>query len=450
MPKRNILDFLSRKKRKIGPKPEPKYKWNSSTKPTYVKNLPPKLPSSKLPQKLPQKLPPKLPPKLPSKLPSKPKPKPLPSPSPSPKPPNTIAQVKVVGRCSHIRDIKRWIETKMKNPKSSNLLLTGPPGSGKTLVLEKIVQTLQLEAETIPMCDLEESMNNGLDMVIFSSAPRKILIIDAIFAYESKIIRIVNLVKRIYGDFKTKTKKSIPLVFIGSDEYNRYLPILKRMCKHIRFNSYSDASLMSICKRAGYKNPGRSIYLAKGDARRMLLSMQLQLSTPHTSHKRPQRISNVFQAVKKASPSNVIEFENTFGSMFSSLVLQHTKVDDLDTIADCLSDGDILRNSVSGLSSYVTLAPLLPIGEFRYKKTTKHKNRNILGTLLVDYKHVHDISCDTAAIDQIYLSRLIQNDLTEEHMFSSTRTPIFDETSGRKKSQRLTKVLREIDRQYKK
>ena len=191
-----------------------------------------------------------------------------------------------IGESGQYQRLQNWIQSRVNNLRLSEsvCLLRGPPGCGKTMMIDEIAKKLGVDVQTYGPGDLINSRvhaNNSLTRAIFGRGFRKrIVVIDAFeyIAQSPSMIHeiITKIVCKMHGVRAGKAlvqpQPSHPVILVGGLEYDPVWMRFKRKSIEITLNPLVDYKMQKILSsHMTISSRNRKfIYMANGDARLML------------------------------------------------------------------------------------------------------------------------------------------------------------------------------------
>ncbi|OYT58300.1 MAG: hypothetical protein B6U68_00325 [Candidatus Aenigmarchaeota archaeon ex4484_14] len=275
----------------------------------------------------------------------------------------------ILGNQKQVFEIKKWIK---KNKKGGALIITGPPGSGKTLSVELIARELKYDLIKLDAGDFRNPEN--IKKLLLSSQQKslmskgKIIFIDELDSVSSSGLKAVHeLIKQ----------SPYPIVTIVDDIYSRKLVNIKKKCDVIKFYKIRQPSLMKFLKKIAEKEGIRTndiilkkiVATSNGDVRAALNDLESLSVNPGEDNYRDVE-NKIFETInvilKTKNPENVrIALKNSNKTLDEivwwleeNIKREYEKKEELAKAYDALSRIDIIQTRIMkrqawSLQSYI-------------------------------------------------------------------------------------------------
>jgi len=275
----------------------------------------------------------------------------------------------ILGNQKQVFEIKKWIK---KNKKGGALIITGPPGSGKTLSVELIARELKYDLIKLDAGDFRNPEN--IKKLLLSSQQKslmskgKIIFIDELDSVSSSGLKAVHeLIKQ----------SPYPIVMIVDDIYSRKLVNIKKKCDVIKFYKIRQPSLMKFLKKIAEKEGIRTndiilkkiVATSNGDVRAALNDLESLSVNPGEDNYRDVE-NKIFETInvilKTKNPENVrIALKNSNKTLDEivwwleeNIKREYEKKEELAKAYDALSRIDIIQTRIMkrqawSLQSYI-------------------------------------------------------------------------------------------------
>jgi len=275
----------------------------------------------------------------------------------------------ILGNQKQVFEIKKWIK---KNKKGGALIITGPPGSGKTLSVELIARELKYDLIKLDAGDFRNPEN--IKKLLLSSQQKslmskgKIIFIDELDSVSSSGLKAVHeLIKQ----------SPYPIVTIVDDIYSRKLVNIKKKCDIVKFYKIRQPSLMKFLKKIAEKEGIRTndiilkkiVATSNGDVRAALNDLESLSVNPGEDNYRDVE-NKIFETInvilKTKNPENVrIALKNSNKTLDEivwwleeNIKREYEKKEELAKAYDALSRIDIIQTRIMkrqawSLQSYI-------------------------------------------------------------------------------------------------
>ncbi|MCD6557493.1 MAG: AAA family ATPase [Candidatus Aenigmarchaeota archaeon] len=275
----------------------------------------------------------------------------------------------ILGNQKQVFEIKKWIK---KNKKGGALIITGPPGSGKTLSVELIAKELKYDLIKLGAGDFRNPEN--IKKLLLSSQQKslmskgKIIFIDELDSVSSSGFKAVHeLIKQ----------SPYPIVMIVDDIYSRKLVNIKKKCDIVKFYKIRQPSLMKFLKKIAEKEGIRTndiilkkiVATSNGDVRAALNDLESLSVNPGEDNYRDVE-NKIFETInvilKTKNPENVrIALKNSNKTLDEivwwleeNIKREYEKKEELAKAYDALSRIDVIQTRIMkrqawSLQSYI-------------------------------------------------------------------------------------------------
>lgn len=135
----------------------------------------------------------------------------------------------VLGNISATRQLKRWMLMWMKGQRQRPLIITGPPGIGKTAMVYALRDELDLELVIISASDFRdrasiEKILGGSILAGTLSGKQKVILIDDVDAMDSEDRGGIPAIAKLIGDAPS------PVILTAGDLWERKIAPLRALC----------------------------------------------------------------------------------------------------------------------------------------------------------------------------------------------------------------------------
>jgi len=172
----------------------------------------------------------------------------------------------IVGYKNEIKQIQTWLKNYQTNKKKM-LLILGPTGSGKTTIVQKILENLQYNIYKFNILDFLEkkeikeriSKITTTKNIQFMMCPKKIkpiIFIDEIEGINVNTKALIDIIKEFIPkspskkkDIKKSKTTNIPVIGIATETYLKKMNDLERKCDIIRFNNPTENNMLNYVRK---------------------------------------------------------------------------------------------------------------------------------------------------------------------------------------------------------
>ncbi|MCX6819578.1 MAG: AAA family ATPase [Candidatus Aenigmarchaeota archaeon] len=281
----------------------------------------------------------------------------------------------MISNKKQLEEIVFWIKNWTKG---KALLLHGPTGSGKSILVRLIAKQLSLELVEYSLC---EQPLLAIKEDILKTSKQKSLF------FKGKLILIdeLELISSAKGIIELIKKSEQPLILIAINPYERNLAELRKNCRLVKFSKIRTDSianfLVNVCKKEGIEYDEGAISqiarMSNGDLRAALIDMEIlktKITTEAVSslgyREHEESIFNTLKVIFRAMDLNNINIalmnsdktpEEIMLWLEENIPLEYNDPEEIATAYDYLSKADILasrtiKRQAFSLQKYYSLA----------------------------------------------------------------------------------------------
>lgn len=160
--------------------------------------------------------------------------------------PQTLSEIK--GHSTTVKKIKKWVETWEEGKKEKPILLHGPPGSGKTAIVQAIKKQYEWELLELNASDtrnkdkIERIAGNASTSTTLSGKKRIILLdeVDGLFRKDHGGTRAIN---------KVIKETEVPIILTANDAYDKKLRTIRNKCQLIQVKKVHPSTIAKLLKK---------------------------------------------------------------------------------------------------------------------------------------------------------------------------------------------------------